>query len=133
MINSTVASSGTGAHLKVVWSLHIDQPLSNGSETHVAIDYNGNVYTKSRPFTDEEKRQYIVLAMIFHAVNGRVDSMVRSCHVLQTENMNLDDFASSIGAMNLDGNRFRAYTSLTVEKERGVIFALGVNANVSLN
>jgi hypothetical protein len=133
MINSTVAGSGTGAHLKVVWSLHIDQPLSNGSETHVAIDYNGNVYTKSRPFTDEEKRQYIVLAMIFHAVNGRVDSMVRSCHVLQTGNMNLDDFASSIGAMNLDGNRFRAYTSLTVEKERGVIFALGVNANVSLS
>ena len=77
MINSSLSGGGLGAHKKVTWSLQENQPLSAGLATHVAIDYNGNVYTKAQPFSDAEKREYIVLAMIFHAINGKIDSMVQ--------------------------------------------------------
>ena len=118
--------------IKVTWSgLTGISPtfLATNQFSSVAINFSALVEQQVTTYTTEESRDVLVLGSVFHPDNINISS---------TEDMSFDsgssylsrDISIALGTLNINGNNFAPVTTnLTLRKESGTSFRIGVNRN----
>lgn len=96
--------------------------------TNIAIDSAGAVIQQAAPFTEEQKRDYILLGGLTHVDNVNVDSAFESTIPAYDVGVSVNSLADAIGPLNLTGNLFTANgANLSLDKSAGTVFSYGDN------
>ncbi len=115
----------------VEWTIktaQIDSYLATTDETSVAIDIDGNIYLSGYYFTDEERRDLIVLGNLGHLGRTEIEYVIVEPSPVFDVKVQLDDFLENFGAFNISGNVFGPNGSnLYIDKTEGKVFDGGVN------
>tara|TARA_R110000822_G_scaffold227017_3_gene359735 strand:+ start:4941 stop:6725 length:1785 start_codon:yes stop_codon:yes gene_type:complete len=107
--------------------------LATDPVTYVAIDYNYisqaiTVVQQSSPFSNEQRREVIILGVLVHSNNTIIELVSNSTAPVAGVVNQLHDFMEAVGPLNTSGNIFSANgANLGLEKTAGTIFKFGVN------
>jgi len=118
-----------GPFLNIVPTFLTTKPV-----TYIGISYNSTTLVASivqsdKPFTPSERRDIIVLGVIQHINNVIIDDVNNIAPQPIAGESQLHDLFASVGALNTSGNRFSENgTGLTINKDAGTIFKLGINS-----
>lgn len=118
-----------GPFLNIVPTFLATKPV-----TYIGISYNSTTLVASivqsdKPFTPSERRDIIVLGVIQHINNVIIDNVNNIAPQPIAGESQLHDLFASVGALNTSGNKFSANgTGLTINKNAGTIFKLGINS-----
>ena len=99
--------------------------------TFVAIDEGGNVIQQGTPFTNVQKRDYIVIGVVVHVNQTTVNTINQEQHTTDHAVNQLHELAAAIGFFNVSGNIFgTSGADMTFDKSVGDIFAIGSNYDI---
>jgi hypothetical protein len=103
--------------------------------TNLAVNSSGTVIQQSTGFTDEQKRDLIVIGQVGHADN----TIVRSVGTLDRQpvwqtGQSVSDLLSNLGIVNKEGNEYSGVSStLTIQRSEGKLLAQGVGTDKNCN
>jgi len=102
--------------------------LTSGNITYIAINSSAAIVQQATPFTNVQRRDYIILGAVIHS-NLTTINLVNNISAPTNAGTNqLHDLMEAIGALNVDGNKITANgANLSINKTAGDIFKLGVN------
>lgn len=117
-------------YTSVTWSFmpgQIDPFLATNDLTYWGIDKNGNVVTVADAFSDEQRRDIIVLGWSSHT--GRSIQELAFTEPVWGSDVfaQLTDFMLNFGSFNVYGNDIVAGTGMSITRTAGRIFEAGSN------
>lgn len=105
--------------------------LTTGLISYIAVDVNDNLIQSSSPFTEAQRRDYILLGAVVHSNLSTINAINNISAPTEASTNQLHDFMEAVGALNLTGNKYSANgANLSLDKSAGKIFKLGVNFNI---
>ena len=121
-------------HVLVSWNEMLAVTIINlatQTGTYIGIDATGSIIQSATPFQYEQTRTIIPICFLFHASNTFIKAVLSLTPAAFDPASRLNDIATAIGIMNLQGNQFSANgVNLKLNKTSGKSYALGVNFNV---
>ena len=102
--------------------------LTTSNITYIAINSSATIVQQATPFTNVQRRDYIILGAVIHS-NLTTINLINNISAPTNAGTNqLHDLMEAIGALNVDGNKITANgANLSINKTAGDIFKLGVN------
>ena len=118
----------TGAETPVSWLAQTAIPVIGGQKnTHISIDFLGNVQKYNQPLPPNLQRQEIYLGDA-HTPDGiNIESVDNQPNVVLNGVNSLFDLGNSLNHLNLSGNDVSYLSGLSIQKSQGTAFGLGVN------
>lgn len=100
--------------------------------TYVAINSAGVLVQQTIAFTEEQRRDLIVIGRLFHRTGAAIDIAISVPLVAFGRDMDVLDFMSAIGSVNINGNVYGPNDSnLKINKSSGKTFRIGANYSTS--
>jgi hypothetical protein len=110
--------------------------ILSGVATYVALDIDENVIQQLTPFTNAQRRDYVLLGAVVHSNRTSLNAVNNLPDVAIKELGQYNDLLDALKMFNTDGNLFSAFTTagtagniMALEKTSGHIFKRGVNFN----
>ena len=102
--------------------------LTSGNITYIAINSSATIVQQATPFTNVQRRDYIILGAVIHSNLSTINLVNNISAPTNAGTNQLHDLMEAIGALNVDGNKITANgANLSINKTAGDIFKLGVN------
>lgn len=95
--------------------------------TVIYVDRFGTIRQRKTMLTDEELETNIVLGIVFHIDNIKVNQIINQKTVPLDTPGRVITFLRKLGLMRVDGLSIEPNTGLKVDRSEGTIFGLGVN------
>lgn len=97
--------------------------------SYIAYIHNNSIIQKITPFTNEERRIYIILGVVVHSNNIIINTTNQLPDVAINLTSQFNDFLDSLKAFNKEGNIISANgDNMFINKSDGCIFKRGVNS-----
>ena len=97
--------------------------LAVSDESYVGIDSGGNVVQSQTEFTDEERRDIMVLGSLGHLSRTSLEYVINEQAYTSEVYCQMEDFFEHFGPFNIEGNEFYANgANLNVSKSAGKTF-----------
>ena len=117
---------------RITWNTFTGIPdayLATDDETYIAIDNTGSIYQTNISFTDDQRRDYIIIGFTGHLqqtiINYAISEPAPLIHDVENQ---LFDFFENFGAFNIDGNVFSANgPNLCINRSAGDTWSFGDN------
>lgn len=104
------------------------QYLTGHSVTYLAINSLGNVEQRTNPFTDSDRRDYLLIGAAIHSNKTVVNAVNNLPDVALDSSAQLNDLFDALKNFNKDGNVFSPNgNNLFINKSFGYIFKKGSN------
>jgi hypothetical protein len=99
--------------------------------TYVALDVDENIVQSTTPFTESDRRQYLILGVVVHSNHTVVNAINNLPDVAVSLTAQYDDLLDALKGFNNEGNVFSYYGTgtLQIQKSIGSLFKKGVNFN----
>ena len=106
--------------------------LERGTYDPITDTYGANIVQQAGPFSTSQLRDIISTSITTHIQNISIENVVMNTRFIASPFNQLNDLATAIGTINIDGNVYSANgVNLKIDKSGGSTFNLGSNYNVS--
>lgn len=115
---------------EVIWSTDLGYEITDVGiyqYTVIYVDRSGRILQKKSMLTNEELRTNILLGVVFHVDNIKVNQIINQKTVPLNTSERVIAFLRKLGLMRIDGLFVEANTGLKVDRSEGNTFGLGVN------
>ena len=105
--------------------------LTSNKVSYLAIDVNGDIIQQATQFTNNQRRDYILLGAAIHSNLTTVNATNNLPDVALDSQSQINDLIDGLGNFNKEGNIISANgANLSINKSAGLLFKRGVNFSI---